>query len=481
MLSALGIGLVYWPALDPLVRNDATLASVVEIEPQAFWQKQRRADASWHYRCEDAVVSRLRELPQTKLLHGVDHPLGGSVRDPIPYIDLLRLMAQELKPAWVSEHLSFNRVSGSDGQVTHAGFLLPPKQTPSAVRVSAHHIRTMREALRCPIAFETGVSYVKAQPDELDDGAFFSAVAESADSGILLDLHNLWCNACNGRKHVDEVMRALPLERVWEIHLAGGSRGHGFQLDSHDGRIPDAVMELAARWIPRLPSLSAIVFEILPEHVPRCGLDGVARELERLKTLWALRASQVVVPTRRFGANEGRIHPTEGELAADYAEVAASERALFQRIMSSSVDGAVASGDAGYALFARLRRDARRASLTSALRLSLTLLLQSLDGHHLEALLQAYERAHPSDPHASVEADAFACFLKERLTELANVPHLAEVLAFEHALIRAKLYGEASLLNWSVDPSALLEALNMGRKPQSLPPTFSVMHVQPHL
>jgi Protein of unknown function (DUF692) len=46
-------------------------------------------------------------------------------------------------------------------------------------------------------------------------------VAESADCGLLLDLHNVFTNSLNGRQRVDGFLDDLPLERVCEVHLAG--------------------------------------------------------------------------------------------------------------------------------------------------------------------------------------------------------------------------------------------------------------------
>ena len=47
-------------------------------------------------------------------------------------------------------------------------------------------------------------------------------MADAADCGILLDLHNVLCNARNGRQSVAAFCYTLPLKRVWELHLAGG-------------------------------------------------------------------------------------------------------------------------------------------------------------------------------------------------------------------------------------------------------------------
>jgi uncharacterized protein len=46
-------------------------------------------------------------------------------------------------------------------------------------------------------------------------------------------LHNLWCNQLNGRQQVLDVLAELPLDRVWEVHLAGGKEMDGLWLDAH--------------------------------------------------------------------------------------------------------------------------------------------------------------------------------------------------------------------------------------------------------
>lgn len=113
-----------------------------------------------------------------------------------------------------------------------------------------------------PFAVETGVNYLHPRAEELPDGAFVAGVAMAADCGILLDLHNVWTNERNGRQAVDDFVAQIPLERVWEVHLAGGSELEGYWLGSHSGGIPDELHALAARVIPQLPNLRALIFEI---------------------------------------------------------------------------------------------------------------------------------------------------------------------------------------------------------------------------
>ena len=128
----------------------------------------------------------------------------------------------------------------------------------------------------------------------MDDGDFFSAVARASNSGILLDLHNLWCNERNGRQRVADVLNQLPLADVWEIHFAGGMDESGYWIDAHSGAVPPEVLEIAVNLIPRLPNLGALIFEVLPQYLPRFGCDGVQRQIEALHQLWTLRSPTVL-------------------------------------------------------------------------------------------------------------------------------------------------------------------------------------------
>ena len=86
-----------------------------------------------------------------------------------------------------------------------------------------------------------------------------------------------------------EFASPLPLERVWEIHLAGGEAIAGFFTDAHSGLVEPELMEMTAEVASRLPNLQAIIFEIMPERVPAAGLAAIAGQLGQLKDLWAAR------------------------------------------------------------------------------------------------------------------------------------------------------------------------------------------------
>jgi uncharacterized protein (UPF0276 family) len=462
-MRQLGVGLVYWSALTPLFESGD--AAVLELEPQTLWSKSGTS-SGYSYRLNEPLFESIAELPQAKLMHGVGQPLGGTVDDPIDYVPLLRRMADRLQPAWVSEHLSFNRVHRG-GRVTECGFLLPPRQTHAATRVAAANVRRYARALGRPVAFETGVNYFRQTVGDLDDGEFFNAVAEQADSGILLDLHNLWCNERNGRQRVVDALEQMPLDRVWEVHFAGGMALDGYWLDAHSHGIPAELLELAATIIPRLPSVGALIFEILPEHLSNIGIDGVHRQLESLRELWRLRSPrhlQVRQPTR---------DATKAPTLADIAEVRAWEVALAEGLHGR---GEGLAAEPGAAVLRRLITDFRSASLTRGLRYTITALLAGAGVEPTRRLLDDYFRSSPPDAYAAVESLGFARFLG-RKDVVERVPYLAEILGFETALLSATLFGETSEVRWTTDPTRLLEGLDAGRLPNDLPTMPSRMTI----
>ena len=69
------------------------------------------------YHVNEGLLWALAAGPQAKLLHQVGQPLGGTVDDPIEYLKPWSLAIEALDPAWISEHLSFNRVRiGESGE-----------------------------------------------------------------------------------------------------------------------------------------------------------------------------------------------------------------------------------------------------------------------------------------------------------------------------------------------------------------------------
>src|SRR5205807_827419 len=113
-------------------------------------------------------------------------------------------------------------------------------------------------------------------------------------------LHNLFTNERNGRQPMRDVVDRLPLDRVVEVHIAGGEWLNSYWLDAHSQLAPIELWERASDIVCTLPNLKAITFEIMDEALIGEGItkSALREELERLRNLWQCRASRAPAVTR---------------------------------------------------------------------------------------------------------------------------------------------------------------------------------------
>jgi uncharacterized protein (UPF0276 family) len=448
---ALGVGLTYSTATEPLLERRPELVQVLEIEPQTMWLKL--PDAEQPFRANEEVLEHLLGLPGRKLVHSVGTPVGGTVRPDPAQLSLLRETIQQLEAPWASDHLSFSQTPEFA-----TGFFLPPRQTAAGVQTVVASITDLQDGLPVPIAVETGVNYLRPRSDEIPDGEFVARVVEGADCGLLLDLHNIFANGLNGRQSVSDYLEQLPLERVWEVHLAGGMELDGFWLDAHSGAIPDALYSVCEEVIPRLPNLGAIIFEIFPSFVPEVGLELVEEQLERLHALWRLR-------TEERTPSESR---TSLPLVVDEPGSAPPE--VWERALGSLVTGrraedpwaAELSGDPGVRIVESLIHEFRASMIVGVLRLTSRFMMLALGPQAFRTILADYWTKVAPQMYGSLEAGAFADYLEELDLQ---VPYLAKLLEFERAVAATLEDDQVRIVHFDFEPIPLLRALAESRLP----------------
>jgi uncharacterized protein len=323
----------------------------------------------------------------------VGFPVGGTVPPDPAAVRLVGETVRRLGASWVSEHLSFNRVEEM-GREYGTLFLLPPIQTPDSVAVAARSIASMRGVVSVPVAFDTGVNYLRPQPGELSDGSFFAAVAEAADCGILLDLHNLWCNERNGRQPVLEVLGELPLDRVWEVHLAGGQEMDGYWLDAHSGPAPQELLELAATVIASLPVLHALNFEMMPAYLTsgRVTIDEALGQLESLRGLWE---SRRLAPCRLPTVTPLGQAPSAGALPRPGAWESSLGRAVVGDDDVGNPRTPSVGADPGVEVVRQVLRRARAGMVADALPRTVRLVVLSAGKVRLQELFTGFWRSAP--------------------------------------------------------------------------------------
>ena len=286
--TPLGVGLPYLPGLDTALYRSG-LIDYVEISPDILCRPKRGGPGMALDRgLVDAALACCGGLPI--VVHGVELSIGSAARWNDDYVAML-VEFQQLWPfRWHSEHLHFQTADAGDGRgETDIGVPLPLPFTQEAVDMVAARTRRLDVLFDVPFHLENGAHYLGQLPTDdgiADEADFLNQIALGSDCGFLLDLHNLHCNEVNNGDPAMELVDRLRLDRVGEIHIAGGCWAEGYRLDAHDGLTPEPVWNLLDHVLPRCGNIAGVTFEIMPDHARRLGYSAILEELARLRTLW---------------------------------------------------------------------------------------------------------------------------------------------------------------------------------------------------
>ena len=223
-----------------------------------------------------AVLERARGSCPV-VLHGVSLSLGST--DPLSesYLRALRALVDRVAPAWVSDHLCWGSVGGH-----YAHDLLPLPYTEEALAHVIDRVRIVQDRLGRQILIENVSSYLTFAHSAMPEWEFLAAVAEGADCGLLLDVNNVYVSAVNHGFCAERYVRALPIDRIGQIHLAGHRQQGTYLLDTHDGHVAPAVWDLYRLAVRRCGQVSTLIEwdDRIPEWAVLCAEAERARAVE---------------------------------------------------------------------------------------------------------------------------------------------------------------------------------------------------------
>jgi uncharacterized protein (UPF0276 family) len=214
-----------------------------------------------------------RGLPTT--YHYLDINLDEPEDFDAEWLDDVRRIAADIRPAWLC----------GDAGMWHLGrrerghmLLLPPILTETAADAMAAGIAHLRAAVGLEVLPENppGAAYL----GDLHLLDFFARVLDRADTGMLLDCAHLAIFQRLRGLPPTAGLDAFPLERVVEIHVAGGSeRRHeafAWVEDDHSPEVLADTWTIVEQVIARAPNLRAVVYECERNPLASC-LPGFKR------------------------------------------------------------------------------------------------------------------------------------------------------------------------------------------------------------
>ncbi len=288
-LEPLGVGFPYIPLLPPELYRQGLL-DFVEITPETLCREQRDGtDVSLSVVPEQLEFAKKTCGALPIVVHGVELSIGSAHSWNEAYIEMLDRFQASWPFLWHSEHLGFQTIPGDDGIPLNVGVPLPLPATEEVARLVADRSVELRRRYGVPFLLENPAHYLPGlpcDPEVGDEIGLMTRITELGSCGQLLDLHNLYCNAVNHKFDAFEAIDRIKLDRVGEIHVAGGAWQDGFWTDAHDGRVPERVWKLLEYTLPRSPNVAGLVFELLADNAPRLGVKAIEEELARARAIW---------------------------------------------------------------------------------------------------------------------------------------------------------------------------------------------------
>lgn len=214
------------------------------------------------------------------VMHGVAMNIGST--DPIDtdYIASVKTLAERIEPVFISDHLCW---TGVNNRRLHD--LLPLPYTEQAVIHVADRIQQIQDLLGRRLLIENVSTYIQADVSPhnsmMSEWEFVSAIVERADCDLLLDVNNIYVSARNAGFDPLHYLKAIPLTRVRQIHLAGHSDYGDHCIDTHDQPVCAAVWSLYRATLQQAGTIPTMIER--DDRIPR--LPELIAELDMARAI----------------------------------------------------------------------------------------------------------------------------------------------------------------------------------------------------
>lgn len=204
------------------------------------------------------------------VMHGVSMSIGST--DPLnfDYLGRLKRLADDIRPAWISDHLCWTGVAGLNSHD-----LLPLPLNEESLAHVAERVEIVQDMLERPLILENPSSYVTFAASTMSEWEFLARLTADTGCGLLLDVNNVYVSSVNHDFDPAEYIRNIPADRVVQFHLAGHTNCGTHLIDTHDGPVINPVWNLyhqatqhtggvstLLEWDAQIPEFSVLEAEI---------------------------------------------------------------------------------------------------------------------------------------------------------------------------------------------------------------------------
>jgi uncharacterized protein (UPF0276 family) len=170
---------------------------------------------------------------------------------------------EQVDSPWFAQDCAYCFWQESFGYSSQFAYFIPPILNKASLALAIDRVKEVQEAVARPVAIEPPpVTFIAGTIPVLD---FFAEVTDKTDCAILLDMGHLVSYEMAGSMPMLESLANFPVERVIELHVAGGKLMQGEQdsiyIDAHEKNVLDETWAMFDELLPKLPQVKAVCFE----------------------------------------------------------------------------------------------------------------------------------------------------------------------------------------------------------------------------
>ena len=167
---------------------------------------------------------------------------------------------------------NYNHITEHFGFMTsdnfHKGTALPVPFNKTTLAIGQDRLKRLQNISQLPIGIEN-LAFAFSPKQIKEQGKFLEKLIEPVNGFLILDLHNIFCQASNFKIEPLKLAKSYPLQKVKEIHISGGSWASvktstdKVRRDTHDEAVPTEVFNLLKQVLPLCKNVEYIIFERL--------------------------------------------------------------------------------------------------------------------------------------------------------------------------------------------------------------------------
>lgn len=244
-------------------------------------------------------VARIRATGTPVLFHPSYINFCGSYSNSDAWLQATQQHIDTVDSPWFAQDCAYCFLDERHSYSTQLGYFIPPILNDASLKLAIRRVTEVQARVNVPVAIEPPpMTFVVGHMTLFE---FFGRLAAETDCALLLDMGHLVSYEMASGYHIMDELDKLPLERVIEVHIAGGKLRQGdagpVYVDAHENTILDETWHMFEQLLPQLPRVKAVCFEC----------EGVAKA-SVLKTLGKVREQVIALSS----------HPTLVEMAAGH-------------------------------------------------------------------------------------------------------------------------------------------------------------------